>query len=133
MDRHDKGVSDMTKMLLAAAGSIAAIVLAAGGAQAQSFNSTHHGRFEGRIANPALACGGDRSFHGDRRGARGACATDVVMGWYGGDWAQWNNKSWEPTSYNDWWHEEPSRAYPAWMSRNQDCSRQWYSADTLRC
>ena len=122
----------MTKMLLAAAGSIAAIVLAAGGAEAQSFSS-HGGRFEGRAAGPAFACGDRSSHHSDRRGARAGCSTDVVMGWYGGEWAHWNNQAWQPTSYNDWWHEAPSRAYPAWMSRNQDCQRQWYSADTLRC
>jgi len=124
----------MTKMLLAAAGSVAAIVLAASGAQAQSFSgSGHNGRFDGRFAGPAFACGDRSSHHGDRRRDRVACSTDVVMSWYGGEWARWNNRSWEPTSYNDWWHEEPSRAYPAWMSRNQDCSRQWYSGDTLRC
>jgi len=128
----------MTKMLLAAAGPILAIALTASGAQAQNFSSstTSRDRAVGSFVDPAFgACGSfrGRSHDGDRRRGRVACSTDVVMSWYGGEWAHWNNKTWEPTSYNDWWHEEPSRAYPAWMSRNQDCQRQWYSGDTLRC
>lgn len=78
----------------------------------------------------------DRCFDGragDRRHSRSFCGTNVVMDWYGGEWALYNNRSWAPDSYNDWWHEEPWRAYPAWMKRSQDCSRQWYSGDTLRC
>jgi hypothetical protein len=55
------------------------------------------------------------------------------MDWYGGEWARWNNRSWDATSYNDWWHEEPSRAYPAWMRHNQDCQRPWFSGNVLRC
>jgi hypothetical protein len=55
------------------------------------------------------------------------------MDWYGGEWALYNNRSWAPDSYNDWWHDNPSRAYPAWMQRNQDCSRKWFSGDTLTC
>jgi hypothetical protein len=138
----------MTKMLLAAAGSIA-IVLSAGAGQAQSHHGSRHDGPVGSFVNPGFAgcgaVGGQRSGRGDhrgddrgdrrddRRGASNFCSTGVVMDWYGGEWAKWNNRTWEPTSYNDWWHEEPARAYPAWMQRNQDCSRQWYSGDTLRC
>jgi hypothetical protein len=61
------------------------------------------------------------------------CNTDVAMAWYGGEWALYNNRSWEADSYNDWWHDRPDRAYPAWLRRNQDCQRQWFSGDTLRC
>jgi len=77
-----------------------------------------------------------RDFRGDRRGdrrGRDACRSDVVMDWYGGEWAQYNNRSWEPDSYNDWWHDRPDRAYPAWMRRNEDCQRQWFSGDVLKC
>jgi hypothetical protein len=56
-----------------------------------------------------------------------------VGGWYGDDWAYYNNRSWEQDSYNDWWHDNPNRAYPAWMQRNQNCDRMWWSGDTLRC
>jgi hypothetical protein len=131
----------MTRMLLAAAGSIAAIAVCAGGAQAQEWNSSGHrsGAFVGvpadggSLQNGArfgFGCSGDRCRRSNRnRGGR----TDVVLDWYGGEWAAYNNRSWEPTSYNDWWHEEPWRAYPAWMRRNQDCQRPWFSGDTLRC
>ena len=134
----------MRKMLLAAAGSIAAIALSASAAQAQSFHDSRHGRSSEGFVSPGFGgCDivrthrdGRRDRDGDRRGRHGVdsrfCSTDVVMSWYGGEWARWNNRTWEPTSYNDWWHENP-RAYPAWMRRNQDCSRQWYSGDTLRC
>lgn len=129
----------MRKMLLAAAGSIA-VVLSAGAGQAQSHHGSRHDGFAGSFGNAGPAgCGavlGSRVGRGDHRGDRrvvsGFCP-DVLMSWYGGEWAKWNNRTWEPTSYNDWWHEEPQRAYPAWMQRNQDCSRQWYSGDTLRC
>lgn len=140
----------MRQMLLAAAGSIAAIALSASAAQAQSFHDSRHGRSDDGFVSPGFAgCDivathrdghrdGRGDGHGDGRGShRGIdsrfCATDVVMSWYGGEWARWNNRTWEPTSYNDWWHEDRARAYPAWMSRNQDCARQWYSGDTLRC
>jgi hypothetical protein len=55
------------------------------------------------------------------------------MDWYGGEWALYNNRSWEPDSYNDWWHDRPERAYPRWLSHNQDCARRWYSGDVLTC
>lgn len=43
------------------------------------------------------------------------------------------NRSFDPDKWNDWWHDRPDRAYPAWMRRNQDCSRMWYSGDVLTC
>jgi hypothetical protein len=69
----------------------------------------------------------------NRRNVRRACNSDVVMDWYGGEWALYNNRSWEPDSYNDWWNDRPDRAYPAWMRHNQDCQRKWFAGDTLRC
>ena len=74
-----------------------------------------------------------RDRDGDRRRSRDFCRSDVVMDWYGGEWALYNNRSWDPDSYNDWWHDRPDRAYPAWMRHNEGCPRQWYAADTLRC
>jgi hypothetical protein len=78
-------------------------------------------------------CRGDIGRDDVRHHRRGGCRTDVVMDWYGGEWALYNNRSWESDSYNDWWHDRPDRAYPRWMSRNQDCARQWYSGDVLTC
>ncbi len=41
--------------------------------------------------------------------------------------------AWRSDSFNDWWHERPNRAYPAWMQRNQDCQRQWSQGNVLTC
>lgn len=136
----------MTRMLLAAAASLA-VALSAGGAQAQQWSGSDHHRRDGGFTGSGFnGCGvsrggfdgrhdgGNHDGHGHRGGGgRNFCSTDVVMDWYGGEWALWNNRSWEPTSYNDWWHENPARAYPAWMRRNQDCARKWYSGDVLTC
>ena len=40
---------------------------------------------------------------------------------------------WRPDSFNDWWHERPARAYPAWMARNGKCERLWWSGGGWRC
>ena len=68
-----------------------------------------------------------------RDARRDRCRSEVVMDWYGGDWALYNNRSFAPDSYNDWWHDRPDRAYPAWMRHNQDCQRQWFAGDSLTC
>jgi hypothetical protein len=77
-------------------------------------------------------CGGGR--HGDRHHGDG-CRTDVVLDWYGGDWARYNNRSFEPDSYNDWWHDRPDRAFPRWVQHNQDCTpdRMWWSGNGWHC
>ena len=40
---------------------------------------------------------------------------------------------WRPESFNDWWHERPNRAYPAWIMRNQNCEREYWSGGGWRC
>jgi len=40
---------------------------------------------------------------------------------------------WRAESYNDWWHERPWRAYPAWMTRNQNCERMYWSGGGWTC
>ena len=74
----------------------------------------------------------DRDRDSDRRRFN-RCGSDVAMDWYGGEWALYNNRSFAPDSYNDWWHDRPDRAYPAWMRHNRDCQRQWFSGDVLSC
>lgn len=134
----------MKSMMLAAAGALAVLAVSASPAVGRQVGSS------GRIVNdgfgqPHFACDngvrdrrtvvfdGDRRDHHDRRNARAFCNSDTIMDVYGGEWALYNNRSWEPDSYNDWWHDRPDRAYPAWMRRNQDCDRHWFSGDTLRC
>ena len=115
----------MKSMLLAAAGVVALTALFASPTAARDFASSS--RFVGQAAN---ACG---SFASDGHHRRSACNSDVIMDVYGGEWARYNNHSWDSDSYNDWWHDRPDRAYPAWMRRNQDCQRPWFAGDTLRC
>lgn len=43
------------------------------------------------------------------------------------------NRGWASDSYNDWWHDRPDRAYPRWMSINQECERKWWSGSGWRC
>jgi hypothetical protein len=73
----------------------------------------------------------DSRFHG--RVHRGFPA--AVYGYAGyvdsGDFD--SNRGFDPDKWNDWWHDRPDRAYPRWMSRNQDCARRWYSGDVLTC
>jgi hypothetical protein len=71
---------------------------------------------------------GDHRHH-DRNGSV------FVDGFYdNGAWAYYNNRSFEPDSFNGWWHDDPHRAYPAWVQRNREhCDRMWWSGDTLVC
>lgn len=76
----------------------------------------------------------DRDRRNDRRrGRRGDTVVIGDLGYYGGEWALHNNRTFEPDSYNDWWHDRPERSYPRWMSNNQDCQRQWWSGGGWRC
>jgi len=91
-------------------------------------------------ASPAAAGDNDRSFvgipsttidsgfPGDRRRDR-RHGGDIFLG----DWEYTGNQTWRSDSFNDWWHERPNRAYPAWVQRNRDCQRMWWSGETLRC
>ena len=73
---------------------------------------------------------GDR---GDRRGRRSDCEISTGTWIDGGEWALYNNRSWESNSYNDWWHDQPWRSYPRWVTKNEDCQRQWWSGGGWRC
>ncbi len=76
----------------------------------------------------------DHGRRNDRR--RGRWNDSVVVGdvgYYGGEWALYNNRSFDSDSYNDWWHDRPDRAYPRWMSNNQDCQRQYWTGSGWRC
>ncbi len=68
-----------------------------------------------------------------RRDRRGYGRDVYVQDYHGGAWAQYNNRGWESDSYNDWWHDRPDRAMPAWLGRNGDCQRQWWSGGGWTC
>jgi hypothetical protein len=70
---------------------------------------------------------------GDRRGRRSSCEISTGTWVDGGEWALYNNRSWESDSYNDWWHDQPWRSYPRWVTKNEDCQRLWWSGGGWRC
>jgi hypothetical protein len=128
-----KEESDMGKMALGLAA-----VIAAGCITAPATAGTPEEPFVGiPNANPTLGTsglqvGGGAGFGGqlaDRR--HGSSGGGVWVN--GGEWARYNNPSFQSDSYNDWWHDRPDRAYPAWVRNNQNCARQWYAGNTLRC
>ncbi|HZU51504.1 MAG TPA: hypothetical protein VE968_06485 [Sphingomicrobium sp.] len=69
----------------------------------------------------------------DRRRSRGAFAYPYAGDYY--DAAYDINESWDPGSFNDWWHDRPDRAYPRWVWHNRHCSqdRMWWSGAGWRC
>lgn len=123
----------MGRMLLGLVGGIAAIGLAAtatAGTPEEPFVGVPDakgalGTFGG--GHPGL---GDGQFgRSHRSGGSGGGGVWVN----GGEWARYNNPAWKSDGFNDWWHDRPDRAYPAWMRNNQNCQRQWYAANMLRC
>lgn len=114
----------MRIVLLAAAAAV--VTLAATPAQAEVTGFPVH---PSASFNGVAVHRGSENGHGDRhRHWRGNA---YFAGWYGGDYDQ--NRSWEPDSYNDWWHDRPERAFPRWMSHNQNCERLWWSGGGWRC
>ena len=104
---------------LAAAALFAAPAQADGGSHGLTINSG--GGFNG---------GSHHGFDGHRRNRNVVVVGN--LGW-SDDWALYNNRSFEPDSYNDWWHDRPDRAYPRWMQNNQNCQRVWWSGGGWRC
>jgi hypothetical protein len=100
-----------------AAASLAATALLAGPASAGDSDR----RFTGIPSDPVFGSGIDR------RRLRGTDTVFVYDREYQGDTA------WRAESFNDWWHERPNRSYPAWVQRNRDCQRKWWSGETLTC
>ena len=119
-----------TTLLLGLAAACAAIA-APGAAETQS--SGHH---TGGVHRGHHGGGGDR--FGDRRDGRRHRGDAVfVTDFDGGEWALYNNRSWEPDSYNDWWHDRPDRAFPRWVQEQRggpcDPDRMWWSGSGWHC
>ena len=64
---------------------------------------------------------GDHRFDRRRRGSDGNLGVWVN----GGEWAHYNNRSFQSDSYNDWWHDQPWRSQPAWVRNKQGCRTYW--------
>lgn len=133
----------MRSLLIGLAAPLAtALAMSAAPAAAEEFVSGSGGDSvelrDPRFVDRNLACGPggrDRRDHGDRGDRRrDRIVCDVfVPGWYGGEWALYNNRSFEPDSYNDWWHDRPDRALPRWVQDNRNCARVWWGGGGWRC
>ena len=91
----------------------------------------------GAAATPRFGCQSGRDRHHGRRSARSGCDSG---GWIydSSEWALYNNRSWEPDSYNDWWHDRPDRAFPRWVQEQRargtcDPDRMWWSGSGWHC
>lgn len=127
----------MRALLLAATVSLTTTVLPVSAAQA--LDPPGAALVSGNANGVKIHRGGGFNDHrrgfpvvGDRDRFRNV-RTEVDMVTYGGEWALYNNRTWESDSYNDWWHDQPWRSYPKWVSTNQNCDRMWWSGGGWRC
>ena len=132
----------MDRVLLAAAASLAAFAVQAAPAGAQqagmAFTDSRPPQFA--VGTPQVRdfnrCGSAHRGHHGMRGDRGC---DGAFGWsyVDGQWALYNNRSWDSDSYNDWWHDRPDRACPRWdqEQRGGPCpeDRRWWSGSGWHC
>ena len=135
------------RMLLLGLAATAAIAIVATPAAAQNMSfaagptlDSHHGGSHGVVlGNPRdgrfdCGVGRDGSRHHGRRDRRIVeCSSGVWVN--GGEWALYNNRTFDSDSYNDWWHDRPDRAYPRWVRDNQNCTpdRMWWSGSGWHC
>ena len=120
----------MDRLLLGIAAPLAAIAAFASPSSAQPL-----------VSGPSIPSSGGFAASPDgwqgHGGSRHRRSRGVVI-WSGGPlvsegWAEYNNRGWQPDSFNDWWHERPDRAFPRWMQNNQDCQRIWWGGGGWRC
>jgi hypothetical protein len=118
------------RVLLGLAALAAIMPLSA--AQAQNFTSATFGASN---ATPWVASPPDARPDNGRTPTRIHRGLPVAWGYSGyTDYGDFDgNRSFDADKWNDWWHERPDRAFPRWMTRNQDCARKWYSGDVLSC
>ena len=133
----------MDSKLLTAAAFGAALALSAAPVQAQQFS----GRASPTARLPEVP--GVRPFHrgfgctnGDlrrtRRDGRFRCQFGDGFAYADGEWALYNNRAFDPDSYNDWWNDRPDRAFPRWVQEQHargtcDPDRMWWSGSGWHC
>jgi hypothetical protein len=81
-------------------------------------------------AGPVASFNGSGNGHGHHGGNTGFGNGGVWIS--AGEWARYNNEAFKSDSYNDWWHDRPDRAYPAWVRNNRQCRLYW-SGGGWRC
>ncbi len=132
------------RMLLLGAAALAAVAIPAAPAAAQSSSTAGFaaGARSGQSSGTSSVRRGfgrddgrdfrrdDRRDRDDRHRQRGDRV--VFVPWYGSSDFD-GNRGFDPDSFNDWWHERPWRSYPAWVARNGDCQRLWWSGGGWRC
>ena len=129
----------MGKMLLGLAAAIAVTALAtpaAAGTPGEPFVG-----YPNANNNPSVFSGGGFQVgvgnggfqNGDRRFDRRSDGSSGGVWVNGGEWAHYNNRTFSADSYNDWWHDNPNHSQPAWVRNNQNCDRQYFAGDVLRC
>ena len=144
----------MRALLLAATAAVAALAAApaqaqfAGGPVAHGDRSNGDFRRNGFVSDFGRFGCDPRGFRGfrigddgddrdrrHRRDRRVLCDVSVGTFYEGGEWALYNNRTFEPDSYNDWWHDRPDRSFPRWTRNNQNCEpeRMWWSGAGWRC
>lgn len=147
----------MRPVLLGLAASLAVTTVPAAPVQAEGHHGDggsvriHSGPFAGPTRFSDVQCNnggrarhrhdrdGDDNDRRDRDRRSGDCT--IIGGDLGyldyGDYDA--NRSFDPDLWNDWWHERPNRAYPAWVRRAahsaQDCppDRMWWSGNGWHC
>ena len=138
----------MDLKLLTAAALAAALALPSTPGSAQEAMSArvgdgHSGRFIGvpGVRHDFGPCRDgdrrDRDRRDVRRDGRFRCAFDGFA-YADGEWALYNNRSWDPDSYNDWWNDRPDRAFPRWVQEQHargtcEPDRMWWSGSGWHC
>ena len=97
--------------------------------------SEYAGERDGRLS--IRRCGEPRR-HDKHRRTRSACGDRGDLVYLDSGWALYNNRTFEPDSYNDWWHDRPDRALPRWVQEQGargtcDPDRMWWSGAGWRC
>lgn len=132
----------MDLRLLTAAALASALALSAAPAPAQQFTGTDPDtRVSGLRGVPAppdrFACT-NGNFRPVRRDGRFRCPFADGFAYADGEWALYNNRAFDPNSYNDWWNDRPDRAFPRWVQEQHargtcDPDRMWWSGSGWHC
>lgn len=128
----------MERKLLIAAAITAALALPAQG-QAQGMPPrSHHDSHGDRFARGFRDGQGTGVCENGDHGRHGGTVVCDGFAYADGQWALYNNRSWAPNSYNDWWNDRPDRAYPRWVQEQHmrgTCTpdRMWWSGSGWHC
>lgn len=117
----------MRNLLLAAAALLAVGAVAPTSAEAQRRHSS--GFSGGTSAVDDIRF--DRRDR-DRRDRRRDRDRDADGDIFIGEWPQQGDTLWRSQGFNDWWHDNPSRAFPRWVQTGT-CDRMWWSGGGWRC